>query len=331
MAAPPAIIALGEALVEIMRPDSSQPLDEPGTFLGPFASGAPAIFAVAAARLGLAAGFVGAVGDDAFGRLLRARLAQEGVEHSQLQTVPGKSTAVAFVAYDRKGKREFVFHLRHAAAGALAAAALADGYFASARWLHLSGSTLALNEGSRAAAQRALDLVVAAGGALSFDPNLRPELLALEDARLLLAPFVAAATLLLPTADEARALTGRATTEEAARALLAQGAQLVAVKEGAAGATFYSRRGTVSVPGIPVPEVDPTGAGDCFNAACIYGLEQGWPLRQVARFAAAAGALAVTRQGPMEGAPTQAAVEALIASNADNTENDDETDHYRRR
>lgn len=64
------VVSIGEALVEIMRPSVGQPLDYPGEFRGPFASGAPAIFAIAAARLGLPTAFIGAVGDDAFGRLL---------------------------------------------------------------------------------------------------------------------------------------------------------------------------------------------------------------------------------------------------------------------
>jgi sugar/nucleoside kinase (ribokinase family) len=313
----PAVLALGEALVEIMRPGAGQPLDRPGSFVGPLASGAPAIFAVAAARLGLATGFIGAVGDDAFGRLLRARFEQEGVDARGLQTIPAQSTAVAFVAYDEQGGREFVFHLRHAAAGAMNAAALDPDFFARARWLHLSGSTLALNESSREAARRALALTQAAGGRLSFDPNLRPELLPVGEARALFAPFLAAATLVAPTAGEARALTGAGDDETAARRILAMGPQVVALKHGAAGATFYAKDETVAVPGYRVEEVDPTGAGDCFNAACVVGLEQGWPLARVARFATAAGALAVTRQGPMEGAPSRDEVEALRQQNGE--------------
>jgi sugar/nucleoside kinase (ribokinase family) len=311
---PPAVITLGELLVEIMRPGVDQPLDETGAFLGPFASGAPAIFAVAAARLGLATGFIGGVGADAFARLLRARFQAEGVDTALLQTRAGRATAVAFVAYAADGTREFVFHLRHAAAGALDAAELDPGYFAGVRWLHLSGSTLALNEGCRQAAQRALALTQARGGLLSFDPNLRPELLSLADARDLFGPFHEAAALLLPTAAEARALTGYDEDEAAARALLAHGARLVALKQGAAGALFCTADEVIHTPAFAVDEVDPTGAGDCFNAACVLGLHQGWPLHRIARFATAAGALAVTRQGPMEGAPTWAAVEAILST-----------------
>jgi sugar/nucleoside kinase (ribokinase family) len=310
---PSRIISLGEALVEIMRPAVGQPLDRPGNFQGPFASGAPAIFAVAAARLGASAGFIGGVGDDAFGRLLRSRLETEGVDAAQMQVVPGRTTGVAFVAYEADGRREFVFHMRNAAAGMLDAGRIDPAYWADVGWLHLSGSTVALNAASRAACRHALDLTLTAGGRLSFDPNLRPELMPLEEARETLAPYLEAADLLVPTAAEARALTGEGNDDAAARQLLAGRDRTVVLKRGAAGCTVFRGNDRLDVAGFAVDEVDPTGAGDCFNAACLIGLEAGWPLEQMARFANAAGALAVTRQGPMEGAPTRSEVEAFLA------------------
>jgi len=165
------IISFGEVLVEIMRPSGGRPLDQTGDFHGPFPSGAPAIFAVAAARLGMDAGFIGAVGQDAFGRLMGECFAAEGVETSQMQIPPGYSTGVAFVAYDDTGGREFVFHIRHAAAGALSPTLLDASYFSDVQWLHISGSSLALNKNSHDACQRALDLTRASGGKISFYPE----------------------------------------------------------------------------------------------------------------------------------------------------------------
>jgi sugar/nucleoside kinase (ribokinase family) len=310
---PPYVISIGEALVEVMRPTVGQPLDRPGDFQGPFASGAPAIFAVAAARLGASVGFIGSVGDDAFGRLLRARLVAEGVDIAQMQIAPERTTSVAFVAYASDGSREFVFHLRHAAAGALDADQIDPAYFRGVDWLHLSGSAVALSPASRAACRRTLDLTLAAGGRLSFDPNLRPELMPLDEARETLAPYLAAADVLVPTAAEARALTGETDDDAAARVLLSDHDCVILLKRGAAGCTLFAAEDRLDVPGFAVDEVDPTGAGDCFNAAVLIGLETGWPFERVARFANAAGALAVTRQGPMEGAPTPSEVEVLLA------------------
>ena len=310
----PQIIVIGEALVEIMRPDKGTPLDEAGLFQGPFASGAPAIFTVAAARLGLAVGFIGSIGADAFGELLEKRLSAETVDTRYLQVIPDYTTGIAFIAYAADGNREFVFHLRHSAAAQLAAGQLEAGYFADVAWLHISGSTLFLSEACLHACATALRFTKEAGGKLSLDPNLRPELMPVHMARDVLAPYLEAADLLLPTAEEARLLSGLDDDDAAAAALLNDQKRIVVFKRGAAGASIFTRDGQSDIPGIPMHEIDPTGAGDCFNAAFVYGLQSGWSAARTGLFACAAGALAVTRQGPMEGAPTYQEVSNLITT-----------------
>jgi sugar/nucleoside kinase (ribokinase family) len=308
----PEIITLGEVLVEIMRPSVGQPLDRVGTFNGPYPSGAPAIFAVAAARLGLDTGFIGAVGQDAFGRLMRSCFAQERVDASQLQTPSGYSTGAAFVAYEPGGTREFVFHIRHAAAGQTSDQLIQEPYFENVKWTHISGSTVFLNPNSRSACQRALELTQTHGGNISLDPNLRPELMPLDQAKVALDPFLKVADLILPNAAEARAITGENDDDRAVEALSIKDDVLVVLKRGSAGCSIYRTGKRIDVPGYTVEEVDPTGAGDCFSAAFIAGLEAGWSLDAVGRFANAAGALAVTKLGPMSGAPTREQVEDLV-------------------
>jgi len=313
----PEIITLGEVLVEIMRPVAGQPLDQPGEFRGPFASGAPAIFAVAAARLGLDAGFIGAVGADAFGRLMRNCFRAEEVDASQLQTPPGYATGAAFVAYDDVGGREFVFHIRHAAAGQLNADQIPAAYFEKVKWLHISGSALALNENSRTACQRALVLTLAQGGKVSLDPNLRPELMPLDEFRQVLGPYLEQADLLLPTEGEALLLVEETDPARAARKLPRKPGAITVLKRGPRGCSIFTEETQLDISGFVVDEIDPTGAGDCFSAAFIAGLKASWPLEQVGRFANAAGALAVTQLGPMEGAPTFEQVERFL--NAEST------------
>ena len=307
------IVTLGEILVEIMRPHAGQPLDRPGEFSGPFASGAPAIFAVAAARLGLKTAFIGAVGDDAFGRMLWTTLAAEGVNLHGLQTKPDYATGAAFVAYDDDGGREFVFHIRHAAAGQIEPTVIPEQLFENVKWLHISGSTLALNENCLAACHHAFELTRAAGGKISLDPNLRSELIPLEEFRDILKPYLANADLLLPTAGEAQAITGEVDENRAVQKLAPKPSAITVLKRGSAGCSIYQNGMHIDVPGFPITEIDPTGAGDCFSAAFIAGIEAGWPLEQIGRFANAAGALAVTKLGPMEGAPTRSQVESLYA------------------
>ncbi len=308
----PEIITLGEVLVEIMRPTIGQPLDGPGEFRGPFPSGAPAIFAVAAARLGLDTGFIGAVGEDAFGRLMHNCFESENVDATQLQIPPSYATGAAFVAYAADGSREFVFHIRHAAAGQLAADLIQPEYFQGVKWLHISGSTLFVNENSRAACLRALELTLENGGKISLDPNLRLELMPLNAARATLTPFLAAADLLLPTASEAQILTGDKDLATAATALTPKETAITVLKRGPEGCTIFQGDKKLDIPGFEVTEIDPTGAGDCFSAGFIAGLEAGWPLVEVGRFANATGALAVTQMGPMAGAPTRKQVEILM-------------------
>jgi sugar/nucleoside kinase (ribokinase family) len=309
----PRFISIGEALVEIMRPSPGQPLDRPGEFVGPYASGAPAIMAVAVARLGEEVGFIGAVGDDAFGRLLRNRFTEEGVDSSLVQIPEGRATGVAFVAYEEDGSREFIFHLRNAAAGALRPEGLEANYFADVAWLHLSGSTLALSADCRDTCERALELTKSRGGKLSFDPNLRTTLMSIERSREVYAPFMQAADVLLPTVEEAHSLTETMDDDSAAGALLCGEDQIVVLKRGREGCSVYHRGRRIDAAGFAVEEIDPTGAGDCFNAAFLTGLDHGWPLEKAARFANAAGALAVTKQGPMEGSPTRKEIEAFLA------------------
>jgi len=303
------VITLGEILVEIMRLGAGQPLDQAGEFRGPFASGAPAIFAVAAARLGLDTAFIGTAGDDAFGRMLRSTLIAEGVDTQGLQMIPNYATGAAFVAYDETGGREFVFHIRQAAAGQIDRDVIPVQIFEDVKWLHLSGSTIFINEHCRAACLRAVELARQAGGKISLDPNLRLDLMPLEESRQVLAPFLEVADLLLPTENEAHLLTGHSDTAVAARELTNNPKTIVVTKRGPQGCSIFHTAQQLDIPGFSVDEIDPTGAGDCFSAAFIAGIEAGWILEQVGRFANAAGALAVTKMGPMEGAPTQSQVE----------------------
>ncbi len=120
-----------------------------------------------------------------------------------------------------------MFHLRHAAGGQIAPGMLSEDLFEGLGVLHLMGSTLSIHEDALQTGRRALELAQAHGAKFSFDPNLRPQLMPVERAREVFAPFVAAADVIMPTAEEACLLTGSATLDEAVPALLADGLTLV--------------------------------------------------------------------------------------------------------
>lgn len=306
------LLTVGEALVEIMRTDIDQPLDRAGPFIGPYPSGAPFIFAVQAARLGLTCATVGSVGADAFGRCLLDQLDEDQVNRAGVQLVTGQTTGVAFVAYNGDGSRNFVFSL--GAGAELSPDMLDPGLFEGLRCLHLMGSTLSLSPQALATGRAALALAQKAGAKFSFDPNLRPELMPREQAREAFAPFIAAADLFMPTAQELLYLTEAPSLEAGVSSLLAQKpTRLIVVTQGAAGCTVYDEHGGEPVPGFSVAEIDPTGAGDCFDAGFLAGWLAGESPLQAARLANACGALAVTQQGPMAGAEKYERVRTFMA------------------
>jgi sugar/nucleoside kinase (ribokinase family) len=305
------IVAIGEALVEVMRTRVDDPLDKASEFVGPFPSGAPAIFADQAARLGSKVGFIGAVGDDDFGTCLLDRLQADGLDVTHCPRVPDRATGVAFVTYFSDGSRRFLYHIVNAAAGQMPD--LDPAYFRGVKFLHICGSSLSVSERMRDSCYQSVELTKAAGGRIAFDPNIRPELLGGEEAlRRICGPVVEAAHVVLPSGAEAELLTGVKGAEEACRALLDRGPEVVALKRGAEGCTIITAEGKLDVPAYRVDAVDPTGAGDCFDAGFVVGLLEELPLEQVGRLANACGALGATRKGPMEGAFHRDAVEQFM-------------------
>ena len=307
------ILTIGEALVEIMRTDIDQPLNAPGPFTGPYPSGAPFIFAVQAARLGMKTAAIGSVGADAFGDCLLNQLHEDGVSTDGICQLPDQTTGIAFVAYQADGSRNFVFSL---GAGAhLTRDMLLPELFANLRCFHLMGSTLSMSQNALSVCREALRMAVAAGALISFDPNLRPELLAPDQARIAFEPFLAAADILLPTASELLLLTAAADEAEAiAHLLAARPNRTIVVTRGPAGCSVYTSAARADVPGFAVTELDPTGAGDCFDAAFLSATLAGESAPAAARLANACGALAVTAKGPMAGAKSRAAVDRFLQS-----------------
>ena len=289
-------VSLGELLVEVMRPEVGVPLDTPGVFAGPFASGAPAIFAWAAASLGAHVRFAGVVGEDPFGVLCQRHLAQAGVA-LHVRTTPDFGTGVAFVSYSGTGARDFVFHLRHSAAAQLSPADVTPELLKNVGWLHVTGSSLSVSESLRQAVFVAVEQAKAAGAVVSFDPNLRPELLREVGLDELCGPVLEAAAVVLPSGAEAEVLTGLSDPLAACRKLLER-AEVVLLKRGAAGCTVFAEGLEYALPSLPVREVDPTGAGDCFAAGFAAATLNGFDLSGAARFANAVGALSVTAFGP---------------------------------
>lgn len=304
------ILTIGGLLVEVMRTGLDQPLDEAGPFLGPYPSGDVGIFIDTAARLGMRAGIIACVGDDAFGDCLLRRLGRDGVDLSRVRRLPAQTTGTAFVSYKSDGSRRFIYHWRHAAAARLDQVDISDLDLARVRYLHLTGCTLSINEASRDAVYRLLE-ACPASTLVGFDPNIRPEVLSVEQIRSLCRPVFERADLFFPSESEAMLFTGAESDDEGCRRL-ARAGKLVVLKRGAQGCRVYRQDERIEVPAFAVEEVDPTGAGDSFAAGFVSAYLRGVTLCDAARYANAVGALSVTKKGPMEGAPGEAELVAFL-------------------
>lgn len=307
-------VTVGEILVEIMATTVGRGFLSPQPLVGPFPSGAPAIFIDQVARFGGAAGIVAAVGEDDFGVLNVERLRADGVDVSAIATVPGKPTGSAFVRYRPDGARDFVFNIAHSAAGETRMTDAARALIGRAGHVHVMGSAFAI-PGIAAILLEAVATVKARGGSVSFDPNIRKELVQGGEGRRLVDDVLAVTDLLLPSGDELLVAAGAATEAAAVERLLGLGIGEIVLKRGRDGSSHFSRAfGRVDCPAFAVEEIDPTGAGDCFGAVYLTCRRAGLPPARALLYANAAGARTVTKQGPMEGVSSLAELDDFIAA-----------------
>jgi tagatose kinase len=309
------IWTMGELLVEVMRPQPGLGLYAPGPFLGPYPSGAPAIFIDTVARLGHPAGMIGGVGADDFGRCLLDRLQHDGVNCDHVQSYDGHSTAVAFVSYFADGSRQFIYHIDGTPA------VMVDGHGAEVipdpGFFHVMGCSLMANDHFRARIFGVLAVLRLKGARISFDPNIRPELLGHRKLEEVVGPVMQHCNVLLPGTAELAMLGGCESVEENVQALFARTPiEVIVVKRGKQGCTVHSRSEAIDVPAYQVDEIDPTGAGDCFDAGFLCGLLERLSLKGCAQVASAAGALNAGAFGPMEGKISRAAVAQVMKTGA---------------
>ena len=303
---PPVIATAGEILVEFVSHRRNCGLATIGDYSGPYPSGAPAIFLDQAARMGASTEMIGGVGDDGFGRTVRARLEADGVGTRGIAVSKDLSTGVAFVSYYDDGRRDFIFHLTNTAADHFC---VPDGVIEPAgTCLHVSASSLG-NAAMREVIMGLVTEIDRTGGRITCDPNARPELMRDDAVAAALNEVMAKAFCLMPSTSDLDFLFPGVSEEEAIESMLAAKAEIVALKRGAEGATVVSRGERLDFQGYAVEEIDPTGAGDCFCGTFVSLLMQGASLQEAGRHANAAGAIAVTRRGPMEGnsSPTEIA------------------------
>ncbi|WP_414451937.1 sugar kinase [Burkholderia sp. 22PA0099] len=301
----PAILAFGEAMVEFNQSQPGSP-----QYLQGF-GGDTSNFCIAAARQGAHTGFVSAVGQDHFGRLLLDLWRREQVDTASVRIDAAAPTGVYFVSHGEHG-HAFDYLRAGSAASRYAPGDLPLDAIAAAQVIHLSGISFAIGASACDSAFAAIDHARANRVRVSFDTNLRLKLWPLARARAVMMEALRRTDICLPSWDDVTLLTGHEQRDAIVDALLDCGPAVVALKLGKEGAYVATPDERRVVPGFAVDALDATGAGDCFGGAFVARIVAGDDPFEAARYANAAAALSTRGYGAVAPIPDADAVRALL-------------------
>lgn len=315
------VVALGELLIDFTENGTSA---QGNGLFEACPGGAPCNVLAMLRKLGKSCAFVGKVGDDMFGRLLRDTIIEVGIHADGLVMDANIPTTLAFVKTFENGDRDFSFYRKPGADMMLTENELPEETILSARIFHF-GTLSMTHEGVRAATVKAVELAKEGGAYVSFDPNLRPPLWDdLEDAKEAIAWGLSQCDILKIADNELEFMTGETDFGKGAAILHEKypNIQVLNVTAGADGSySFYGEEEPVFVPSFRLGgTIETTGAGDTFCASVLnFVLENGIARltpedrQAMLRFANAAAYLVTTRKGAIRSMPEREEVEVILA------------------
>lgn len=291
----------GDAVVDLIANSETTYLKCPG--------GAPANVAVAASRLGADSAFFGRVGNDPLGRFMQQTLESEQVDTSYLQLDNEQRTSTVIVDLDDDGERSFTFMVKPSADQFLQPNDIPS--FQAGQWLHICSIALA-NEPSRSSTFLAMSEIKAAGGYVSFDPNLREEVWSKpEEIKTEVLKAVTMADVVKFSDDELLYLTDSESLQQGIDNITQYHIPVMIITQGAKGALLVHNSQQQLISSQAVKPVDTTGAGDAFVGGLLARLSQSqqWQQRDniidAIKWANGCGALATTKKGAMTALPNK--------------------------
>ena len=315
------VVALGELLIDFTKNGTSE---QGNNLFEACPGGAPCNVLAMLRKLGKSCAFVGKVGNDMFGKLLKEVITDAGINADALVMDDKIPTTLAFVQTFANGDRDFSFYRKPGADMMLKEEELPLDTIASAKIFHF-GTLSMTNEGVRAATIKAVGLAKEGGALISFDPNLRPPLWEdLEEAKRQIAWGLSQCDILKIADNELEFMTGETDFYKGA-AILHQKYPNIKVLNVTAGAdgsySFYGEDTPVFVPSCKLGgTIETTGAGDTFCASVLnFVLENGIARltsedrEAMLRFANTAAYLVTTRKGAIRAMPERQEVEAILA------------------
>ncbi len=317
------VIALGELLIDFTENGISA---QGNGLFEACPGGAPCNVLAMLRKLQKSCAFVGKVGNDMFGTLLKGVIEEAGINTDALVMDDNIPTTLAFVKTFANGDRDFSFYRKPGADMMLTEDDLPLDTIANARIFHF-GTLSMTHEGVRAATVKSVGLAKEGGALISFDPNLRPPLWEdLEEAKRQIAWGLSQCDILKIADNELEFMTGETDFYKGA-AILQQKYPNIKVLNVTAGAdgsySFYGEEEPVFVPSFKLGgTIETTGAGDTFCASVLnFVLENGIACltpedrEAMLRFANTAAYIVTTRKGAIRSMPERSEVEALLAAN----------------
>ncbi|WP_405875208.1 sugar kinase [Streptomyces sp. NBC_00005] len=298
------VVCVGETMAAL-APDPPESLDS-AQDLRLSVAGAESNVAMYLADLGRSVSWLSALGDDAFGRRVRAAVAAAGVDVTGVRTDPERPTGL-LVKDPGRDRTRVHYYRSGSAASALGPGVLDDARVRSASLVHLTGVTPALSASCRNLVEQALGTPVDERPyAISFDVNHRPALWPHGTAAEVLRELADRADIAFVGLDEAQDLWGADLEPADVRRLLGR-PRILVVKDGGRAAHAFGDDGVCTVPALRTDVVEPVGAGDAFAAGFLAGSLRGYDTLRALRLGhiTAASALRVTGDhGPLPDAAT---------------------------
>lgn len=312
------VIALGELLIDFTMNGQS---DQGNNMFEACPGGAPCNVLALLNRMGKKTAFIGKVGEDQFGRLLRDTITEAGIDASNLKTDKKVNTTLAFVHTFPDGDREFSFYRNPGADMMLSEDEVEPSFVGQTKIFHF-GTLSMTHDGVRAATKKAVQAAKDGGCLVSFDPNLRPPLwTSLDLAKEQMEYGFSVCDILKISDNEIQFVSGKEDYDEGI-AYLQEKYQipLILLTMGKDGSRAYYKGMRAERPGFPVKTIETTGAGDTFCGSSLnYILEHDFSnlteeeLGEMLTFANAAAAIVTTKKGAIRAMPAREEVQELIA------------------
>ncbi|MDN0059902.1 carbohydrate kinase [Lachnoclostridium sp. An298] len=311
------VIALGELLIDFTMNGQSE---QGNNMFEACPGGAPCNVLALLNKMGKKTAFLGKVGKDQFGTLLRDTITDAGIDASHLMVDDTVNTTLAFVHTFPDGDREFSFYRNPGADMMLTEDEVDPEFIAQTKILHF-GTLSMTHDGVRAATKKAVQAAKDAGCLVSFDPNLRPPLWSsLDLAKEQMEYGFGVCDILKISDNEIQFVSGKEDYDEGIAYLQEKyNIPLILLTMGKEGSRAYYKGKCVERPGFAVKAIETTGAGDTFCGSSLnYIVEHGFDdltedqLGELLTFANAAAAIVTTKKGAIRSMPEREEVEALI-------------------